>query len=145
CAPQSAPPAARVKHAIAADHQPVPRAPDTQRLPRAFVPVGYKARLAIGDGLTGHIEIVGDVAQPTSLIWLHGDPHLDVHHARATRDGTTVEIETSYQLSRTGGRELVALQPKQPLAPGRWMLSLDYAAPIVDVRARVQALDHAYG
>ncbi len=60
--------------------------------PARVVPTGYRAELAIGPQLTGHIDITGDVAQPTQLIRLHGRD-LDVTSAIATDGATRVVLD----------------------------------------------------
>src|SRR5437868_5304692 len=47
----------------------------TLRLPRNFLPTGYRARLAVdpaSDGFTGSIEIDGDIRERSKRLWLHG-------------------------------------------------------------------------
>src|SRR5262245_11203906 len=66
--PPAAPPAAAVAPAV---DPPQP----TLRLPRNFVPTGYRARLAIDPAkpsFGGAIEITGDIAERSQRVWLHG-------------------------------------------------------------------------
>ena len=57
----------RLAPIAAAPRLAVPTAPTRARLPRALVPTGYRARLAVGDALTGHLEITGAIADDSSL------------------------------------------------------------------------------
>src|ERR1043166_4341434 len=64
----------------------------TLRLPRNFVPTGYRARLAIdpaSDGFTGSIEIDGDIRERSKRVWLHGRA-LKVTAAKITQPGRSV-------------------------------------------------------
>src|SRR5262245_59557040 len=66
----SAPPRAAAAGAPAID----PPKP-TLRLPRHFLPTGYRARLAIDPasaGFRGAIEIDGELRERSKAIWLHG-------------------------------------------------------------------------
>ena len=93
------------------------------RLPRNFVPTGYRARLAIdpaSPGFTGSIEIDGELRERSRGIWLHGRG-LDVTAARATQGGRSVAIDVA-----AVGDDLLALHPAAPLDPGRYTLALDY-------------------
>jgi cytosol alanyl aminopeptidase len=57
----------------------------TLRLPKAFVPTSYRARLAIDPGkatFEGSIAIRGDLRQASAVLWLHGR-HLAIHSAHA--------------------------------------------------------------
>ena len=95
----------------------------TLRLPRNFVPVGYRARLAIdpaSDRFTGAIEIDGDVRERSKTIWLHGRG-LQVTAATATQAGRSVRVEVA-----AAGDELLALHPAEPLDPGRVTIALAY-------------------
>ncbi len=100
------------------------------RLPRSFLPTGYAARLAIDPKLPtfeGSIQITGELATPTSVIWLHGR-HLTVRHATATTGGGTappVELHVTPH-----GEDLLELQSDTALAPGAWQLALDYTGEI---------------
>src|SRR6185503_10517870 len=70
-----------------------PPAP-TLRLPRNFVPTGYAVTLAIDpaqSGFDGKIAITGNVAQRSSVIWLHGR-HLKISRAVAQRAGSEVAL-----------------------------------------------------
>jgi peptidase M1-like protein len=105
------------------------------RLPRDFVPTGYRVRLAIGDDLTGHIEIAGSVSRATSLIWLDSDG-LEIRAAHAEQAGSSVKLVAQRTRWDAGSPEKLALQSVHPLAPGSWTLVIDYRGPIPD-----QALD----
>src|SRR5215475_14130251 len=69
--PAPAPAADRAAHADRGLEPPAP----TLRLPRNFLPTGYTATLAIdpaASGFAGTIAITGELAQRSSVIWLHG-------------------------------------------------------------------------
>ncbi|HEY3803333.1 MAG TPA: M1 family metallopeptidase [Kofleriaceae bacterium] len=126
-------PAAPVAQATS-DAGPAPAAPPVPadevpklRLPRAFVPTGYAAKLAIDPDkptFEGSIAIDGTVAEPTRVIWLHGY-HLSIHSAKATREGTSIAVTVTPH-----GEELLELRPESPLDPGAWQLALDYTGSI---------------
>jgi alanyl aminopeptidase len=95
----------------------------TLRLPRNFVPTGYRARLAIdpaSDGFTGSIEIDGDIRERSRGLWLHGRG-LQVTAAKVTRPGGSVAVEVA-----AAGDDLLSLHPAQPLDPGPVTIALDY-------------------
>ena len=107
--------------AVSADEMP------KLRLPRAFVPTAYTARLAIDPDkptFEGSIAIDGNIGEPTSVIWLHAY-HLTIKSARATREGTTVAITATPR-----GEELVELHSDAPMQPGAWQLAFDYSGQI---------------
>ena len=124
-APPPAPPAdAAVEAAPAALAPPEP----TLRLPRNFVPTGYDAELAIEPGrpgFSGTITISGNVAQPSSVIWLHGY-HLKIDHATATAGGSPAQplVVTPH------GSDLLELRADPPLAAGAWQVRLAYSGAI---------------
>jgi alanyl aminopeptidase len=99
-----------------------PPAP-TLRLPRNFVPTGYAATLAIDParaGFDGAIAITGEVAQRSSVIWLHSR-QLAVKRASASRGGAEVRLTaTPY------GEDLLELRAATPLDAGPWTLAIDY-------------------
>jgi alanyl aminopeptidase len=99
-----------------------PPAP-TLRLPRNFLPTGYTATLSIdpaASGFDGMIAITGDVAQRSSVIWLHGH-QLAIKRASASRAGAEVAVTATPH-----GDELLELRAASPLDPGSWTLALDY-------------------
>jgi alanyl aminopeptidase len=115
-AARPAPVAARVDRGL---EPPVP----TLRLPRNFLPSGYAATLAIdpaATGFDGTIQITGEVAQRSSVIWLHGHG-LAIKRASATRPGAEVAITATPH-----GDELLELRARTPLDPGTWTLAIDY-------------------
>ncbi len=140
CAALSPPPAVALSapaapspapaHVRAPRRVPLASAPPVDgRIPRPFAPTGYRARLALGARITGHLEVTGTLAAPTSLIWLHG-VGLDVGAAVATTGTTRVVLDVGAVAWNNTG--LVALQAPAPLAAGPWTLVLEYTAPIGD-------------
>jgi alanyl aminopeptidase len=95
----------------------------TLRLPRNFTATGYTATLAIDPaqtGFTGTIAIAGEIAERSSVIWLHGR-ELAVKRASATRAGAEIAMTATPH-----GDDLLELRAASPLAPGAWTLALDY-------------------
>jgi alanyl aminopeptidase len=95
----------------------------TLRLPRNFVPAGYRARLAIdpaSDRFTGAIEIDGDVRERSKTIWLHGRG-IQVTAAVATQAGRSMRVDVA-----AVGDDLLSLHPAEPLDPGRYTIALEY-------------------
>lgn len=96
------------------------------RLPHTFEPRSYRASLSLGDGrFTGRVEISGELAEATSLVWLHG-VDLVVTRATAVQGEVTVPLEFSQPRSD----QLLGFRSKTPLAPGRWTLAIEYGGPI---------------
>jgi len=107
--------------AVAAPEPPEP----TLRLPRSFLPTGYTARLDLDPskpGFEASIQIAGNLAEPSSVIWLNAR-QLTVHKAVAQRAG---QPDVALTATPTGDNFL-ALRAAQPLAPGAWTLAIDYA------------------
>jgi cytosol alanyl aminopeptidase len=95
------------------------------RLPRNFLPVAYRVRLAIDPasaGFRGSIEIDGDVRERSSTIWLHGRG-LKITAASVARADTRQRVEVT-----AVGDDLLSLQPAAPLDPGRYTFAIDYDA-----------------
>jgi alanyl aminopeptidase len=93
------------------------------RLPRNFVPTGYRARLAIDparDGFTGAIEIDGEVRERSKGFWLHGRG-LKVSAARLTQGARSMRVDVA-----AVGDDLLSLHPAEPIGPGRVTIALDY-------------------
>jgi alanyl aminopeptidase len=93
------------------------------RLPRNFVPTGYRARLAIDparDGFTGAIEIDGEVRERSKGFWLHGRG-LKVSAARLTQGGRSMRVDVA-----PVGDDLLSLHPAEPVEPGNATFALDY-------------------
>lgn len=93
------------------------------RLPRNFVPTGYRARLAVDPaktGFTGAIEISGDITERSKGLWLHGRG-LAVSEATATQGDRAIRVDVT-----TAGEDLLALRPVTPLEPGPVTLALAY-------------------
>src|SRR5262245_53762095 len=91
-APPPAPAAPPVAAAPAAD-PPQPKL----RLPRNFVPTGYRARLAIDPAktaFTGAIEIAGTITERSKRLWLHGRG-LTVTAAKATQGDRAVRVDVT--------------------------------------------------
>jgi cytosol alanyl aminopeptidase len=115
------------------------------RLPRNFLPVTYRARLAIDpakDGFTGSIEIEGDVRERSRRLWLHGRG-LAVTAAKIVRGDRALAVEVT-----TAGDDLLSLRPAEPLEPGRHTVVLEYRGAF-DAEQPVGAYrkvyeDHAY-
>jgi cytosol alanyl aminopeptidase len=93
------------------------------RLPRNFVPTGYRARLAIDparDGFTGAIEIDGEVRERSKGFWLHGRG-LKVSAAKLTQGARSMRVDVA-----PAGEDLLSLHPAEPVDPGHVTISLDY-------------------
>src|SRR5215510_10641790 len=93
------------------------------RLPRNFLPTGYRARLAIdpaSDGFTGAIEIAGDIKERSKGFWLHGRG-LKVIAAKITRGERTIALPAV-----PVGDDLLSFHPAEPLDPGPITLAVDY-------------------
>jgi alanyl aminopeptidase len=117
------PPAAPAPRAAASVDRGLEPPVPTLRLPRNFLPTSYTATLAIDparDGFDGAIAIAGNVAQRSSVIWLHGRG-LAIRRATATRDGAQVAVTATPH-----GDELLELRAATPLDPGSWTLAIDY-------------------
>ncbi|MEJ7601341.1 MAG: M1 family metallopeptidase [Kofleriaceae bacterium] len=102
--------------------------PPDHRLPRMFTPSGYRARLELAvTTLRGSIEIAGELAAPSRVIWLHGE-RLVISNARAIGKDRTVTLHASRPSTDT----LLALWADEPLPAGAWTLALDYTADVDD-------------
>jgi alanyl aminopeptidase len=100
---------------------PALRAPGL-RLPRAFVPTGYEARLAIDPDrrdFDGELVMEGDIAAPTGELWLHGEG-LEVFEAELRRDGQT------RRLAVRAVDTMLRLSAAAPIGPGHYRLRLRY-------------------
>jgi len=107
-------------------------APDTApRLPRDFMPLRYRARLAITQGVVGHMEIDGDVRVPTSLIWLDAD-ELVILGAHATDGHRTITLATQRTTWPYRQTEVLALRSPEALGRGHWTITVDYTAKVAD-------------
>jgi len=96
------------------------------RISHSFEPTKYAARIALGEVIfTGHIEITGRIADPISLVWLHGSG-LVVTGAKATQGQTTVPLE----FSKPRPDQMIGFSSKQPLLPGDWTLVVDYGGEV---------------
>src|SRR5215467_11667595 len=123
-APPRPPPVVKAPPPVEAHLAPPPLPATFPRLPRTFVPSSYRARVSIEDEIVGHMEITGDLAEPSSVIWLHG-AGLVVQSATATRDGQVVTLDVAREAWPGSPAELLALQAHAPLAPGRWVIAID--------------------
>ena len=96
--------------------------PPGLRLPAGFTPTRYRARLAIDPaqpGFTGAIEIEGELAAPTSLVWLHAEG-LTFERAVATAGGREIALDPLLH------DEVVGLRAARELPAGPVVLALDY-------------------
>ncbi len=97
------------------------------RLPRNFVPTGYRARLAIDparDDFAGAIQIDGEVRERSKGFWLHGRG-LKVSAARLTVGGRQGERSMRVDVAAVGD-DLLSLHPAEPVDPGSVTIALDY-------------------
>src|SRR5262245_46233367 len=112
-APPAATAAATATPAAAAPAAPALDPPQPAlRLPRNFVPTGYRARLAIDpakDGFTGSIEIAGEVRERSKGFWLHGHG-LKVSAARLTQGARSMRVDVA-----PVGEDLLSLHPAEPV------------------------------
>jgi cytosol alanyl aminopeptidase len=119
---QPSPPPAAAVRAAPADRGLEPPEPKL-RLPRNFLPASYAATLAIdpaATGFDGTIAITGEVAERSSVIWLHGH-QLAIKRASAARSGAEVALTATPR-----GDELLELRAASPLGPGTWTVAIDY-------------------
>jgi alanyl aminopeptidase len=122
-------------------HRPPPPSPGF-RIPRAFVPSSYRARLSIDDDATtfeGAIEIDGALAEPAPVVWLHADG-LAIEHAVATRGALSIDLDAGLVAP-----DYVALVPERPLEPGTWALRVAYRGAIANQALGTRTTDVAYG
>ena len=108
--------------------EPVEAAPGL-RLPRTFVPTAYAARLAIVPSepqFTGHIEIEGQLATPSRVIWLDAQGLTFGAAVAVTAAGRTTLDAVS---SPTG---VVALRAPTALPAGHVALVIDYRGALDD-------------
>jgi alanyl aminopeptidase len=114
--------------AVAAPAVQAASTPPVLRLPRAFVPTAYSAQLALDPSQTtfdGSMSIHGNVAEPTSLLWLHGR-HLAVHLAEARPEGGGRAVP----LAIVTHADLLEVRASSPLSPGAWVLHFDYRGEV---------------
>jgi cytosol alanyl aminopeptidase len=120
-APQPAAPAPAPAPTAAAPAVDPPQ--PTLRLPRNFLPTGYRARLAIDparDVFAGWIEIAGDIKERSRSFWLHGRK-LKIAAAKITRGERTVRVDVV-----PVGEDLLAFRPAEPLDPGPITVAVEY-------------------
>lgn len=130
CGPPRAVPATVAPTASAppAESGPAPASPaPALRLPRTFLPSGYTARLAIDPErprFRGAIQIAGNLAERSSVIWLHGY-HLAIERAVAQQAGVEVALTVAPR-----GHDLLEIRAARPLDPGAWTLAFDYTGEL---------------
>jgi alanyl aminopeptidase len=93
------------------------------RLPRNFLPTGYRARLAIdpaSDGFAGSIEIAGEIRERSKRFWLHGR-NLKVSAAKIVRGERTIRVDVA-----PAGDDLLSFHPAEPLDPGPITVAVEY-------------------
>ena len=130
--PTRPPPPPAAAPAAAAPASAVDPPQPTLRLPRNFVPTGYRARLAIDPakpGFGGAIEITGDIAERSQRVWLHGRG-LTVTAAKATQGDRPLGVEVT-----TAGEDLLALRPAAPLEVGPVTFAIDYTGTLDSVES----------
>ncbi len=115
--------------APATEHSDALQAPPGLRLPRTFLPAAYTARLAVAPSeprFRGHIEIDGELASPSRVIWLHAQG-LTFDGAVAVTSAGRTPLE-----ARPLPSGVVALRAPTALAAGRVALSIDYRGAMSD-------------
>jgi alanyl aminopeptidase len=93
------------------------------RLPRNFLPTGYRVRLAIDpakDGFEGQVQIAGEIRERSKGFWLHGR-NLKVTAAKIMRGEQSIRVDVA-----TAGDDLLSFHPAQPLDPGPITLAIEY-------------------
>ena len=98
--------------------------PPEGRLPRTFTPTRYALRLHVDPAVvtfSGTVEIAGELAEPTALIWLHAED-LTMHDVSATQAGKQVRLVATMPVVG-----LLALQSVEPLAAGAVTVSIAYS------------------
>jgi alanyl aminopeptidase len=126
-----------------------PPASTSLRLPRTFVPIGYRAHLAIDPRrptFDGRLTIHGKLTEASSSIWLHGRK-LVIYEASATREGAGSSIALAFT---SRARDWLELQASTPLEPGLWHISIRYSGELDEhdsagaFRATVDGLSYVY-
>ncbi|MGH9884223.1 MAG: M1 family metallopeptidase [bacterium] len=93
------------------------------RLPRNFLPTGYRARLALDpakDGFEGQVQIAGEIRERSKSFWLHGRK-LKVTAAKIMRGEQSIRVDVA-----PAGDDLLSFRPAEPLDPGPITLSVEY-------------------
>ena len=96
--------------------------PPGLRLPAGFKPTRYRARLAVDPAqttFTGTIEIDGELAKKTSLLWLHAH-ELTFDRAIATAGGGEIALDPILH------KDVVGLRAARELPAGPITIALDY-------------------
>ncbi len=105
-----------------------PKPPATLRLPRTLLPTKYALTVTLDprlDGFAGQMTIIGTVATPNSLFWLHGES-LQIQKAHLLNQGKTVDVQV-----RPVGDDLLAVTTAMPIA-GDVTLTIDYIGRYAD-------------
>jgi alanyl aminopeptidase len=108
------------------------------RLPKNFVPVAYRARLAIDPKkatFEGSIAISGKLDKRSSVIWLHGRKLTIQRATAAATKGDPLETPNGIASALTvtpHGEDLLEVRAEPPLDPGTWQLAFDYTGQIDD-------------
>ena len=101
------------------------------RLPKDVVPTAYRIELApdlAKRSFKGRVDIDLDVRASSPSITLNG-ADLVVHKARLAVAGHAAR---AVQAEVKAGEELIVIHPGRPLAPGHYVLSLEYDGKIND-------------
>lgn len=113
---------------LAQDKTPQPvAAPPVGELTATVAPSHYRLSLTIDPRqptFSGRTEIDVDIADPTSVIWLHGK-NLDVSHASVVQHGKT-EAAIYEQVLDSGVSRII---PGKALTAGRATIRVEYTAP----------------
>ena len=119
------PPAAQALAPSAPPAQAAAPTPPPLRLPTAVRPTGYTVELTVdpsADTLQGVAELALEVAEPTSVLWLHGKA-LTVKQAVLTQAGTSIDVTPV-----PGSEDMLGFTFSRPLAKGPASLRLTYEA-----------------
>jgi alanyl aminopeptidase len=116
---------------IVEDAWPAPPRANFPRLPRGFMPTGYRLGLAVGAQLAGRVEIDGTLARPTSRIWLHVHDET-IRRATIACGGATMPLAEARTSWPGEPDELLALDAATPLGAGACTIAIDYTADLGD-------------
>jgi cytosol alanyl aminopeptidase len=93
------------------------------RLPRNFLPTGYRVRLVLDParpGFHGEITIDGELRERSKVLWLHGRG-LKVATARVVSGDKVRRVDVA-----PVGEDLLSLRPAEPLDAGHHALTIEY-------------------